>query len=543
VNTCAEKVGGTFIWISDLNGKRSLKLILRIFRMTNVANFFSVSRQKFLVSLIFVTVVTFAGCGTSRPSQTSLSKQKTEHVQQFYGLLLPDIHSISAGRGHTCAIDGDRVKCWGANAYGQTNVPAGLKNPRSVSAGENHTCAIDDEGIKCWGRNHVGQTEVLAGLKNPRSVSAGAYHTCAIDDEGVKCWGDNHYGQTNVPVGLKKPLYVSAGSVHTCVIDDEGVKCWGYNAAGQTNVPAGLKNPRSLSAGGSYNCVIDDEGVKCWGYNENGETNILAGLKNPRSVSAGYSHTCAIDDEGVKCWADNHYGQTNTPEGVKNPRSIGAGGNHTCAIDDEGIKCWGNNGYGQTNIPQLEIGVQGSDTLVLWPQKLSQFTVGDKHHFFCNILNSIFSSLPQPATIDSKENLLLVYLMTRYISEFPSDYFRKDVSPKWLVGLKNIEKKTGIKSVSDIPQTPGTLTVAVKLLNAAFIAVKPMLSSPEQREVDDIVLKINASLSGVMTQAAARGVVKEIRKHQTLMTAIAASDAVHMTSVVVDDASHWILKE
>jgi hypothetical protein len=544
VGPCAVNVGERFEVVSDLNGKRLVKLILRIFGMTSVIKFFLVSRKKFLASLIFVTVATFAGCGTSRPSQTSLSKQKTEHVQQFYGLLLPDIHSISAGNLHTCAIDGDRVKCWGYNGYGQTDVPAGLKYPRSVSAGWNHTCVIDDEGVKCWGYNGYHQTDVPYGLKNPKSVSAGKVHTCAIHDEGVKCWGYNGYNQTDVPSGLKNPQSVSAGWDNTCVIEDEGVKCWGdSHNFGQTTVPAGLKKPYFLDAGVSHYCVIDDEGVKCWGNNENGQNDVPAGLKSPRYVSAGWQRTCAIDGEGVKCWGNNENGQNDVPAGLKSPRSVSAGWYHTCVLDEEGVKCWGNNENGETSIPETVLAVQNSNALVRWPQILSQFTNGDKHQFFTNIQNSIFLSLVQPAIIDSTEHQLLVHLMTRYISEFPSDYFRQDVSPKWRDSLKVIEKKTGIKTAADIPQSPEILAVAVKLLNAAFISVKPMLSSPEQLEVDNIVLKINASLSGEMTQAAARGVVKEIRKHQTLMAAIAASDAVHMTSVVVEDASHWIMKD
>jgi|688.fasta_scaffold185059_1 hypothetical protein len=68
-----------------------------------------------------------------------------------------------------------------------------------VSAGDNHTCALDDEGVKCWGAKDFsghpgkvdgGQTHVPADLKNPRYVVAGDPTSCALDDEGVKCWGE-----------------------------------------------------------------------------------------------------------------------------------------------------------------------------------------------------------------------------------------------------------------------------------------------------------------------------------------------------------------
>jgi hypothetical protein len=501
----------------------------------------SVIASKLIASNVFLIMAIFTGCGISKPSRSSLANHSAKSNVSFSGLIKSDFYSISAGYSHTCTIDDEGIKCWGDNHFGQINVPSGLENPRSVSARGLHTCAIDDEGVKCWGDNQLGQINVPSGLKNPRSVSAGLSHTCAIDYEGVKCWGDDYHGETEVPEGLKNPKSVSTGMYHSCVIDSDGVKCWGHNENGQTEAPAGLKYPRSVSAGGYHTCAIDDEGVKCWGFNANGQTNVPVGLKNPRIVSAGEMHTCVIDDGGVKCWGDNAKGQTEVPAGLKYPRFVSAGHDHTCVIDDEGVKCWGGNDQGQTDV--LNLVVNNSIEFLPWPQILSQFTIGDKHQFFSNIQNSIFLSLAKPVMIDSKEHQLLVHLMTRYVSEFSSDYFRQVVSPKWRDSLKIIERKTGIISAADIPQTPGTLTVAVKLLNAAFIAVKPMLSSPEQREVDDVVLKINASLSREMTQAAARGVVKEIRKHQTLMAAIAASDAVHVTSVVVDDASHWIMKD
>jgi hypothetical protein len=490
-------------------------------------------------SLAFLSIAIFAGSGASKASQVGLLNVSATPVVIFSGLLKSDVYSISAGYQNTCAIDGEGVKCWGRNAFVSTNRSEGLRNPRFVSTGVGHSCVIDDGGVRCWG-NDVIQTKIPEGLKNPKAVSVQYYTACTIDDEGVKCWGDNYRGQTEVPDGLINPKSVSTGLYHSCVIDSDGVKCWGLNYQSQTKVPDGLKNPKAISAGGYHTCAIDDEGVKCWGENGSGQTNVPVGLKNPRIVSAGRMHTCVIDDGGVKCWGYNANGQTEVPAGLKYPRSVSAGDNHTCVIDDEGMKCWGGNDQGQTDVPNLV--VNNSIEFLPWPRILSQFTVGDKHQFFTNIQNSIFSSLPQPAMNDSKEHQLLVHLMTRYISEFSSDYFRRDLSPKWQESLKAIERKTGIKTASDIPQTPGTLTVAVKLLNAAFIAVKPMLSSPEQREVDDIVLKINGGLAGEMTLDVALGVVKEIRKHQTLMAAIAASNAVHMTSVVVDDVARWIMQ-
>ena len=48
--------------------------------------------------------------------------------------------------------------CWGSNAYGESTIPA-LLNPVLVSAGggNGHTCALDGNGVHCWGANNHNQ--------------------------------------------------------------------------------------------------------------------------------------------------------------------------------------------------------------------------------------------------------------------------------------------------------------------------------------------------------------------------------------------------
>lgn len=59
---------------------------------------------------------------------------------------------VTDGRSHACALKSDgTVACWGANEFGQRNVPSGLVNVVDVSAGWYHTCALrSDAHIVCW---------------------------------------------------------------------------------------------------------------------------------------------------------------------------------------------------------------------------------------------------------------------------------------------------------------------------------------------------------------------------------------------------------
>jgi uncharacterized delta-60 repeat protein len=113
---------------------------------------------------------------------------------------LVDPVQVSVGGWHACAIDDTGPHCWGANWYGQLDVPA-LSNPIQVISGGVDTCAIDDVGLQCWGADFYGQDDAINMplLNNPVQVSMGEHHICALDDNGVHCWGPNSNGETSVP--------------------------------------------------------------------------------------------------------------------------------------------------------------------------------------------------------------------------------------------------------------------------------------------------------------------------------------------------------
>jgi alpha-tubulin suppressor-like RCC1 family protein len=251
--------------------------------------------------------------------------------------VLTGASAIQSG-GHTCALVGDRVACWGSNSIGQI---------------------IEDKK----GTNIAAPT-VIPGLRGVKSVSTGNLHTCAaLEDKSVWCWGNNLSGQlgrgtigaagsSGIPARVVSPssgsldaIAVSAGGNHTCALSSAGtVFCWGANgssqlgngaSSGDTGTPVqviGLVDATAISAGDTTTCALRaNKTVVCWGNANNGQTGdgtfgdagraaipvaVLAAnggpglLQDVEAIESGYYHSCALLTNGqVACWGYNNGGE------------------------------------------------------------------------------------------------------------------------------------------------------------------------------------------------------------------------------------------
>jgi len=195
--------------------------------------------------------------------------------------------------------------------------------------------------LKAWGDDSLGQTDVPAGLTNVVAISSGTYHGLALKNDGtVAAWGSDSFNQTNVPAGLANVVEVAGGVQHSLSLQSNGtVMAWGDNSYGQTNVPAGLANVVAIAAGGYHNLALKNDGtITAWGYNNYGQTNVPAGLSNAVAVAAGKYHSLALKSDGtVTVWGNNSYGQSNTPASLNQVVAISAGDYHSLALKANGI--------------------------------------------------------------------------------------------------------------------------------------------------------------------------------------------------------------
>ncbi len=258
---------------------------------------------------------------------------------------------------------------------------------RQVSAGVGHTCAVDTDGrLSCWGSNHEGQLGLGGGVGGSVGLPTRLSFECdAIDSSGDCLEGD--------PLGAV--LEVHAGDGFTCALRPDGARyCWGNNR--RRNLGSGsccgdpLDDPNrprlieetqtftTLTVGLRHGCGVrrDASGrLACWGDNrdrQNAETE-REQYSSPRdidfatdwsSVDAGYAHTCGIRSRSLGelyCWGNPGQGRLGTERGsldagadiVRVPfdtgaRSVSAGGLHTCVVlVDETLHCFGRGTEGQ----------------------------------------------------------------------------------------------------------------------------------------------------------------------------------------------------
>ena len=180
----------------------------------------------------------------------------------------PTYTAVAAGNLHSCAIRADQtIACWGDNAGGQTDAPAGKY--ADIAAAASYSCAIRiDQVIACWGDLNDGQSGTLTG-QYTAIAAEGAIYMCAVKtDQTTTCWGHD------VPEGIFSAIAYSALDIpYGCAVrTDQTITCWfvSFSHDGLIEGPAGkyadiavYSDPTGL---GVQACALAVDGtLVCWG--------------------------------------------------------------------------------------------------------------------------------------------------------------------------------------------------------------------------------------------------------------------------------------
>lgn len=243
------------------------------------------------------------------------------------------VKAIAAGERHGLALKTNgTVVAWGDNTYGQSRVPAELRDVESIGAGGNVSAAVRTDGsVVLWGDASTGLTTPPSGLGPVRQIAIGFDHVVALRvDQTVVSWGNNSSGQTSAPnIGFISQI--AAGHQWGMMVNGSNVYPWGTLRG--TPAPAHRGNTVKIAAGSYHGIIARSDGtVEAWGDNTYGQCNVPGGLRDVVAVAAGSYHSLALKSDGtVVAWGENSTGQTTIPSGLQKTFLIAAGGRQSLA--------------------------------------------------------------------------------------------------------------------------------------------------------------------------------------------------------------------
>lgn len=291
------------------------------------------------------TVASLAIAATNASAQSIVLRGRS-NATNFDNLT--DVRQLSMSSQHYVALTGAGVvACWGSNASGQCDVPAGLQGVVSVEAGGGFSIAVLADGsVRQWGAMYAQPTGF--GAVHSVSASDNSFVLARRADGTAGAWGSSGVGAAEVvPADLGQVSQVSAGLYFGAALRANGtVACWGSNFYQQCNVPQGLSGVASIetSWGGVY-ALKNDGSVVAWGQ-AGVPPEVELGLIRCIDIGAGVTHAVfLLENRQLRCTGQFPGGPCGWM-GLEPAAEVVAGSNAMAIITTEGrVRAWGGTEY------------------------------------------------------------------------------------------------------------------------------------------------------------------------------------------------------
>lgn len=263
--------------------------------------------------------------GDTTPTVINPKKVRAASARKEPGnSLLYDITDLAnVSDNFTCAINDLEVWCWGINSSGQLGDgtqsssdharalrPTGMTNATKVVTNNAHACAINSNRLWCWGDNDTGDSKPHWAIDSGPAVVQPSGQTMAVNE--------NIESPTRI-ITSASPYYhydisdIAITDSAGCVVSSGDVYCWGYNNFGQLGQGNNYDYPGQKGIGTNPQVSVwvgESSASKVRPANDMVKVSGALVGKEVVKVTGGNDHFCAVTDmRRVYCWGSNIYAQ------------------------------------------------------------------------------------------------------------------------------------------------------------------------------------------------------------------------------------------